>query len=276
MADGLAHTAWTWLRSACLAIVPLTVAACGGGGGTPVAPGGPAPSSSGLLSGLVTDDASPAPSPLAGATVSLFVSNAPLGGLAPLAVATTAPNGAWSIATGPAPGTYLLQIAPADASHAALHRNVTLAAGANALGIAQLTILSATERQCITLFNQQRVALGVPALPVDNAAMIAARAEAQAVSAWGGLGQFVDSTPRAYANANGLGSVASPDWDSGASDCTMAIGNLLSPVYNGKPNSLYPINASAIASWVGFGLAIQPMPGFPTNMDYAAAVVTYP
>ncbi|TAM87012.1 hypothetical protein EPN42_12175 [bacterium] len=273
MGDG---AAWKWLRSACLAIVPLTAAACGGGGGgTPVAPGGPAPGSSGLLSGLVTDDASPAPSPLAGAIVSLFVSNAPLGGLAPLAVASTAPNGAWSIATGPAPGTYLLQIAPADASHAALHRNVTLAAGANALGVAQLTLLSATERQCITLFNQQRVALGVSVLPVDNAAMIAARAEAAAVSAWSGLGQFVDPTPTAYANANGLGSVASPDWDSGASDCTMAVGNLLSPSWDS--GNLYGMNVNSKATWFGFGLATElPQPPFSPSVDYAVTVVIYP
>ncbi|TAM78319.1 carboxypeptidase regulatory-like domain-containing protein [bacterium] len=279
MGDGLAHTACAWLRSVCLAIAPLTVAACGGGGGgtgAPVMPGGSAPSSSGALSGVVTDDASPVPSPLAGATVSLFTANTPLAGLAPLASATTAPNGAWSIASGPAPGTYLLQIAPADASHAAQHRSVTLAAGANALGGTQLTMLSATEQQCIALFNQKRVSLGVPVLPVDNAAMIAARAEAQAVSAWGGIGQFVDPTPVVYANANGVGSIASPDADSGGADCAMAAGNFLNPTWNNVLNSLYVVNANARAVWMGFALAIQPLPGFPSNMDYAAAVVIYP
>lgn len=254
------------------------LAACGGGGGgasdpaPPLAGVGVSSGSSVSLSGAVTDDASPSQAPLAGATVALYPTGVKLSGLQPLATATTAANGTWSIASGPAAGTYLLQIAPPDSAHATLHKDVTLAAGANAIGTTELTILSATEQQCITLFNQQRTTLGMPALGVDNAAMIAARAEAQAVSSWDGQGSPGGSnaipavTPTIFANAGGVGSVPGYDYDAGANSCTMAISNLFAP------GSGQSDNTSTAATWTGFGIAPDPI----ANSDYAAAVVTYP
>ncbi|TAM61777.1 hypothetical protein EPN52_02115 [bacterium] len=241
--------------------------ACGGGGGgsSPVTPGGSGPPVA--LSGLVTDDASPLPSPLAGATVSIYKAGVALTGAVPLATATTSPTGMWSVAVGPPPGSYLLQIAPADGGHATLHRNVTLAPGANAISSPQLTVLSAMEQQCITLFNQRRVALGVPSLPVDNAAMIAARAEAAGIAAWSGLGTPPNGTAAAYASAGGLGNVTGDDYDSGASDCAMATANMFA-----ANNSFFPQNSGAAMSWFGFGIHPDPV----GNSDFAAAVVQYP
>lgn len=248
----------------------LLLSACGGGGGstTPPAGGGTSPSGNLSLSGTVTDDASPSPAPLAGAAVALYPTEVKLSGLQPLAVATTAANGTWSIASGPAAGTYLVQITPPDSTHATLHKDVTLVAGANAVGTTQLTILSATEQQCITLFNQQRVTLGVPALRADNAAMIAARAEAQAVAvASGSNGSIPSVTPSVYSSNGGLGSVTGYDYDAGANGCAMAIGNMFQ-----TNDTFYAENAGAGSTWIGFGIAPDPI----ANSDYVAAVVTYP
>ena len=257
------------VRTWTLCTLPLAVAACGGGGGgsASATPGGSSLPSVATIAGLVTDDATPAPSPLAGATVSIFKANTALAGAVPLATATTSSNGTWSIAVGPPPGSYVLQIAPADGGHATLHRNITIVSGSNALGAAQLTILSATEQQCIALFNQQRVALGVPALPVDNAAMVAARAEAAAIAAWNGLGSPPIITSAVFLNTGGVGSVSGDDYDSGASDCTMATGNMFA-----ANNSWLPQNDSTRAAWLGFGITPDPV----GNSDYVAAVVQCP
>lgn len=256
------------------------LSACGGGGGgtgstlPPTTTPTTAPQQSTALSGTVTDDASPSPVPLAGAAVSLYPTGVALTGLAPLAQTTTAPNGTWSIGNGPVAGTYVLQIAPADSGHATLHKDVALSAGANAIGTTQLTVLSATEQSCITDFNQQRKTLGVSALAVDNAAVIAARAEAQAFAAWngagapGGSGSIPSITPSVYASNGGLGTkVTGDDYDSGASDCAMAVGNMFQ-----TNDQWYSWNAGVTSTWLGFGITPDPI----GNSDYAAAVVQYP
>jgi|GEM_PF-5754135 len=257
------------LRSAWCVACAIVLYGCGGGGAGGGAGAAPPPALGSSLNGTVTDDASPSPAAIAGAAVTVYPAGVVLRTATPLAQATTAPNGTWSIGTGPAPGAYLLQITPPDSAHATLHKAATLTAGANAVGVTRLTILSTTEQQCIADFNQQRNALGVSTLSVDNAAMIAARAEAQAIAAWNGQGSAPAVAPMVYANAGGLGSSPSTV-DSGASDCTMATSNMFNPAWGNR--NPYSVNTNPKATWFGFGIAPDPI----GNSDYAAAVAQYP
>ncbi|TAM90893.1 hypothetical protein EPN42_05180 [bacterium] len=197
---------------------------------------------------------------------------------APLASATTAPSGAWSLSTSQVPGSYLLQIVPADANHATLHQSVSLVAGSDVVVAKQLTVLSSTEQQCITLFNQQRATLGVGALTTDNAAMIAARAEAQAIATWAPTDVWPNITappsvtPSSYMANGGISSasVTGDDYDSGANGCAMVMSNIF-----GSSDEWYPENSGANSTWIGFGVASDVVGGFP-GYEWAAAVVTYP
>ncbi len=187
----------------------------GGGGGTgggnapipptstptPIASSAPIPASA---SGTVTDDAA---QPLSGATVSLAPyqtpppSGAPEPTMAPaVATTTTDASGAYSFSNVPA-GTYLLSVTPQDASavyspppspyptpdsaqsgmgattttHSTLHEKVALASGSNALGIDQVLRLTDNELLCAQVFESDRAANQLPALPVDTASQGAVR-----------------------------------------------------------------------------------------------------
>jgi|GEM_PF-3319243 len=198
-------------------------AACGGGGNSSTVPPGPIQSAApgpiqsaalASVSGTLMDDAS---QPISGATVSLAPyqtpppSGAPEPTMAP-AVATTTTNGSggYSI-NGIAPGTYLLSVVPQDASavfqappasyptpdaansgmgaytatHATLHRKVTLTSGSNALGTDQILRLTDNEVLCAQVFEQSRRGAGVSTLAIDSAAQLAVRTAVDYIAAHG-------------------------------------------------------------------------------------------
>lgn len=157
------------------------LAACGGGGGGSNPGGGsvvpPAPTptptiapttisgtaveytSSAALSGFtVTVGQVPAASTcLASQTASANACGVPAG---TTVTATTDSTGAFSV-TVPATGTYMLTIGKGS-TYATLHRTVTAAAGANALGTVKIAALSTDEQNWLADVNNQRATVSVP------------------------------------------------------------------------------------------------------------------
>ena len=90
---------------------------------------------------------------------------------------TTSSSGTFSV-TAPATGTYMLTIGK-DATYATLHRTVSVAAGANAIGTVKIAALSTDEQNWLVDVNTQRATAAVPAsfanLQVDEYAEEQAR-----------------------------------------------------------------------------------------------------
>ncbi len=206
----------------------------------------PAPAAA---SGTVTDDAA---TPLSGVTVSLapFQTPPPSGAPEPtpapaIATTTTSSTGAYSFSNVPT-GTYLLSEVPQDASavysqppspfppapaapndpansgmgaytatHATLHRKVTLTGASNALGTDQILRLTDNEVVCAQVFEQGRRGAGVPTLPIDSAAQAMARGNVAAEATANG-GTF---TGVLY---SGVGEAQAGDYHSGIGCVTLA------------------------------------------------------
>jgi len=213
----------------------MTLAACGGGGGsTPAAPSGggtatatptsaatPSPSPSptasptlapagNAISGTLVDRA--AGTPISGATVTLGIipnqascaatqtnaQNACGTVGATTATTTTSSTGAFSIGS-LATGTQMLVIGNGS-SYAALHAEVTIANGANALGTLKLTALSADQQAWVSDLNTLRTTVSNPVsfsnLVVDEYAVEAEQAMVDAVVA--GTATFGPSAETTY------------------------------------------------------------------------------
>jgi uncharacterized protein YkwD len=201
---------WREVRSIALIAIVVPLAACSGGGGSPsaavpqpesLATSAPSPSAGDLQStivGTVVDlpydgtSANPgysvvppngsaprAGSPIAGAQV--FVGpqvvlgstpppNAPAG----FAVGVTDATGTFRITNGPTGAVAVSIFAPAP-HVAALHADLALAGGANAVGPYFLTVPTAAEMSWFAQENADRTPFGVAPLGLDEAALEASR-----------------------------------------------------------------------------------------------------
>ncbi len=222
----------------------LTLTACGGGGGgttggggsstmpptptviaTPATLGGTVVSLAGPLSAApsATPNASSTPAagaPISGATVYLVASNAALGGIptSPLAVATTAPNGAFTL-TEPTPtqGSYgIIVVDGTSVTNAGVtDRGYTLAHGVVSAGTQPtfyLDTLTASEQAGFSAYNAARATAGLPVVVSDTAAQMLARLSTHLVDASGSCS--VANVPNSFASfalsyASGATSIAS-------------------------------------------------------------------
>jgi hypothetical protein len=178
--------------------------------------------------------------------------------VAPTHVATTAPDGTFSIA-GLANGTYFLTISvdvnpTTTQTHTILHCSVTVASANLALGAVHISTLSADEQGWLKRVNIDRASLSVPASgPVfaDEYDTVASRAESAGIQS--GAYAYGDSTeavfgaqaaaqPGAFTSNGGVADdrVGAGDWAGAETD-----------FYNEKPNCADWRTCTFVASGVG-------------------------
>lgn len=255
----------------------VALAACGGGGSSaggggaippapPVATNAPVPSSlTGrvvtLAGSLSAAGSAPAPSatlapgaPVAGATVYVIPNGANVAGIptAPLAIATTAADGSFSVAVASNVTTYGVVVVNGSTVNAngTTERGFTLAHGAATPGLATtfyLDTLTQDEQSAFSALNAKRAAAALRSVSSDTVAQAAAR---RSVAQRPGMATC-DAAPgssQAYAALGGNAPNGAPFWTDTAGPSWNAIIDYMSPwndatvslagfaaIYNGAP-----------------------------------------
>ena len=289
--------------------VILSLASCsgggsasgGGGGGNPILPITPTNppttfSTTGTIADAGTNGGNAAG--ISGATVALYAQNVAL--TTPIATATTAANGSFTISSVPN-GSYVIQVTPPANSNAPtgfsypFYHAAAAVSGTTTLATIKLDLLTSDDQTWIVKTNSDRTSYGAAALKADETAMLAARAWANQLAIDPTVGHGTTTTPQQrYANVGGIGADSEnigvnladqtwPNteaaWMAESQNCPQPTAYSTSPnPSNGQSTGHFLAIVNPAQLWIGVGENLNGASSPPGSKwsDFDAEYISYP